>query len=374
MARSLRRSLLRPLTFPDNDTRSIQFMPRKNKRSAPRRLGRKKQQPRKRNRNKKRRTPAKTAYMQMLANPCDAPLHQGLYTSQTGILSPLKTVFQSGRNETSGFLLWFPQFATLAPLNTDYETGNCFLFVNNDPASRPSNTATSPFGSSLDTSVTGTTVECGAQNFVKNDSLSDFREVGACIKCRYTGPLQDAKGVIAPITNISVDALLYGSGFTNLPANVNELVQMSSHVERVGLDTIEVRSRPSLSEMSWANEFTTPMLVGVPPNAATTLSSSNTPATTTCIGFVWNGITTNQLMFEFTQNIEWRPDVSSGFAPSPVRQLSTMPHLRRALAALDERYPGWQTYTSQVMQSALSRLVQAVWTGYRGRPHQRLLR
>lgn len=294
----------------------------------------------------------------MLLDPCSAAPVHGLADSSEGMLSTFKTVHVSGDGD-AGYIVWFPAYAThdsKVPL-TDRYTGSAFEWRSTDSTRQPVNTNAHPYGSAvIGGSHTASSPAVGASNFVESNTCADFRTIAACIQATYIGTTLDQKGIIAPITNLSLDVLLSG-GVSNGPASVDQLLVLADKPIRPGQDH-EVRYRPDQRELeSFKTELSTPILIADPDvgeiSVLTTEAYNFGPK---CIGFVWKGIPNASLDLRCHQVIEWRPEIGSNFAQITPTTPNTPP-AKTYLARLDALLPGWQTLSRRAAQTALRRLI-----------------
>ena len=302
----------------------------------------------------------------MLLDPCSASLVPGFSTTSEGMLSSLRTVLQMGAQDTNGYVVWFPDYATdgdYFPNNSAYTTANCFTFTTNNASLHPSNTVDDPYGSNGN--AQGYKRRVGATAFLRSSTVSDIRELSSCIQAVYTDTTLQSKGLITPINNLSPDAILAG-GAGGDPASVAEIFAMMQDVRRVGLNVHAVRSRPNPSVAdSWMQEQSTPIIVGLPGSHESVIPKHVEAIGPSCIGFAWTGIPTNHLHFTFTQNIEWRPDVSAGFRVTVPKQINGPNVIPNILRRLDRFIPGWTSLAEDAMQKAIYALLNGYTNGAR---------
>lgn len=292
------------------------------------------------------------AHAQMLANPCGATLIPGMFSSDEGMLTRLKSAQNGTGAGTSGYFLWFPRYVGDAVNGS----ANCIFFSNTDSSVAPLNTSAFPYADNDGSATNGTMFDTGASAFVQSDTVSDFRTVSACMKTTYTGAMTDSKGMVATITNVSVDALLRGN--SDAPLSVDQLFAMSADVHRLGVDTQEVRYRPDPQLNDFTNDRTSAYDVGS--GATTAMSHDSARFFPTCIGFAWIGVDTSSLNFQFVQNIEWRPDALVGINTVVPRMLSDPGHTGRVLRWLDNNIPSWQSAGKRLLGYGLRTAVTAL--------------
>ena len=308
----------------------------------------------------------------MLLDPCSASLVPGFSTTSEGMLSSLRSVLQMGTDQANGYVVWFPDYATdgdYFPNNSDYavHTANCFTFTTDIASAHPSNTIDDPYGSNG--AAQGYKRRVGATAFLRSSTVSDLRELSSCIQAVYTDTTLQSKGLITPINNLSPDAILAG-GAGGKPASVSEIFAMMQDVRRVGLNVHSVRSRPNPSVAdSWMQEQSTPILVGISGTHETVIPKHVEAIGPSCIGFAWTGIPTDTLHFTFTQNIEWRPDVSAGFRVTVPKQINGPNVIPNILRRLDRFIPGWASLAEDAMQKAIYAFLNGYANGARRHLH-----
>jgi hypothetical protein len=278
-------------------------------------------------------------YAQMLADPCSSVLVPGLHTTDEGILGRLKTSFSTSYNLTNGYVLWAPHYVGEA--NGPDARVNLIFFTTSTPNIGPLNTTVDPYGSGPNgNSPEAIALSVGASAFVMSTTVSDFRLLSACMRVMYTGSMQSSAGVIALLENVPADTLLLGDAGN--PASVTQLFSMSSKTKRIGVDVNEVIYRPN-SSISGTFKSDRDSVFHVGNSAVTALTSESLRFSPTMFGFAWQGLDSSQLLFEFIQNIEWRPESSSGYVQTIPRQLSQPGLVPKVLKYLDDNFPGWTT-------------------------------
>jgi hypothetical protein len=175
-----------------------------------------------------------------------------------------------------------------------------------------------------------------------------------------------SSGQLAVIDNLPAEALMdSGSGAVT---TVNQLFNQAATVVRLGIDPHEVKYRPTDTSNLFKTEREAPLFAGVPAASATTVSTEALRFGSRFIGFAWKNVgSTSDLMFEWYQNIEWRPNNTSGFVAQVPRQLSTPGYFETVLKYLDDNHPGWQIAAKQVGMSTAQYLVKAAMTGVANR-------
>lgn len=311
----------------------------------------------KKNRNKV--SDGMSVLTRMIANPCDAELVPGVYETSNGILSRYKSVHALAESDTNGFVLWCPSYP-----GNDYDAAsvrslNAFFFAAASVANSVQNTDVNPLGSNTGLSTSAHAV--GADGFINGTTLRDYRTVSACIRMNYTGTTSDCQGRMGFLDNVPV------SIFSNANVNVSTLMQYASNTQRVSLDTMEVIFRPDEVSEKFKNKDAKLWTTQVAD--ATFLDQTAAADEPVMIGFVWTGVATNQLVFDFIQNIEWRPDTGTGYVEPAIKQVAPVAQYPRILNWLDNNIPGWTTAARELGSRAASLAVNYVLGG----PPQRLV-
>jgi len=305
----------------------------------------------------------------MLTNPCSAPLTPGLHTTDAGILSRFRSSLTPEDYDTDrqfGYCVWYPEYCASAALNDQgYSLGNCFTFVASTTSSTPINSVATPYGTgNASGSITASSVLVGANDFIRSHSCSDFRLLSACMKMSYTGSMTDSRGMIGAIQNFPIDTLLHGRGTGTVldPPDIEEIYAMCANTCRLGVETKENIFTPGPSGETFRNENSRMLVIGDSGTSATRVGDAGRNQNPQGFGFCWVGVNPNDILLEFTQNIEWRPD-AIGMVIQPAVVTSQSGHLMRIRAYLDTHYPGWKTTVGSTVRSAASRIAMEAFSG-----------
>lgn len=310
-----------------------------------------KSNPRRKRRPQPRKYTQEQAYARMVADPCNGPMLEGFYSSAEGMLNKLKTTYGSAQTVSNGYILWDPSFTSSVD---DPGSFNCLFVASTNSSDHPSNNGANPLGSSL----TDLKLEVGAGPFCQSATVSDARCVGACLRATYTGRMDASSGIIAVIDNIPAEAVLNGS----TTVSVDELIALSSVVERANLATLEVKYKPS--DYSHVFRTNSEGLFDFTTGIVTTISDEAERSGAHLMGFAFKGVTSMaDFIFEFHQNIEWRPNVDSGFISKVPRQLKSAGHSSEVIKYLDNHHPNWWTNVKGMASSTATSLAQAAFTG-----------
>jgi hypothetical protein len=146
---------------------------------------------------------------------------------------------------------------------------------------------------------------------------------------------------MAYIENLPVDALLYGAAGN--PPTVEQMYALATKTIRTPLSSVQVRHRPDPGLVdSFKGDLDSPFTRGTGATA-TTMSGEGKRFNPTMIGFVWMGVPSNQLSFDFVQNIEWRPDIGNGLVSAVPKTIREPGYIDKLLKYLDDHKPGWTT-------------------------------
>jgi hypothetical protein len=317
-------------------------------------------------RNKKKKSGSgkrgrRNPYAQMLNNPCDATLEAGFYGTTEGILNSLKTVLFPSSSFTNGYIIWDATYTGDVGSNH----ANCVIYTNADSSIKPLNTVADPFGGgATDVSPRGQALDVGASDWGRSSIVSDTRCIGACLRMTYFGPMNVVAGQIAIIENLSADSLLSNGS----PASIDDLFAVSSIVKRLGVDPYEVKFRPNNNSPTFKTDRDSPITTGTGLGVVSGLSSEALRFSPRFVGFAWRNITSaSDLNFEFYQNVEWRPNTTSGFVATVPKQIKSNDSFQSLLKYLDDNFPGWQHTVSKMAAGQVSgvaaRIARMAFTG-----------
>jgi hypothetical protein len=296
--------------------------------------------PRKRRRVSPQSSGGISAYAKMLADPCNAELISGLNSTDEGLLARLKTTYSNASTKENGFILWDPTYVGGSSV------GNCLFHADTNSALPTANSVAAPFGGANNVLV-------GATGFVSSDTVSDFRVVSACVRITYVGTLLDSKGIMASVSALPVDTFFDGQATIDEVASVDDIMALSGGIERVGTVTHEVNLHPMSSTNSlFKRDSSGAYVLGTAGVSRTSPSNDANRFGASFMGFAWKGVPTNELSFEFIQNIEWRPETRAGFVSVLPRQIKPPGYIATVTAWLDTNYPGWATTATRTVKRA----------------------
>lgn len=296
----------------------------------------------------------------------------------------LKTTEACNLSTTSGYCLWVPTYHsdpyTLSGGEGQENWGwNIITFASNDSADRPKNTGLpgeffpGVLGEAFPApGETGAPSDPAATLLGNGNSIvRDARTLSACMRMTYYGRLDRTSGQVAVLTGIPAEAVLTEFGAAGTTMSVDDLFELSTHCERLGIDTREVAWRPN-SEIP--NTFLDaddaayrrPQADLQPVARMGQRAEDMQP---TIIGFAWRGLSiangeTANLVFDFIKNIEWRPNPNRGLVQPPPRAVHDRSYVKEAIKYLDDTTPGWQARILSSVQSVGSRIAIAAATGY----------
>jgi len=298
-------------------------------------------------------------YARMINDPCNATLKPGLYGSNYGLLARFHNRFTinqitSGWNtSTSGWVIWFPSYHN--SLNASTTSNAPVNLVAFGGGGQPT---IADFGKA-GISTTAGSFNDPAASFVASDTCMDARTLSACMKITYTNTTSGAKGLVFPLTNIPIEAILFG-GTGDLPPTVSQLAQYSTVMARA-VDSFEVKWRPSM-EATFRAEDEGCINPSSTSTGNTTLSSYVRHSGVFGIGFAFDNITAiSDYVIDCYKNIEWRPEPNIGMPQQQPTGTENPGYITRAVQFLDRANPDWQmqmaSSATQLVTSALSRMV-----------------
>lgn len=287
----------------------------------------------------------------ILMDPCNSVLQPGLFADSSGILSRYKTIVTPAETTTNGYLLWCPN-GTSSGTSGGY--GSAYYWSESSGAA-PANSPTNPFGAGS-IANTAIPVSAGANSFVIGNIAADFRTVSACIRLLYTGTVSSCTGRVAMIENLTAEQLLTAGGVT--PISVGQLFNLATKTERTSLQPMELKFRPNVtvSDIYRRKAYDYMIQHGTTGTSASTVSP-NERFGDVFIGFAWQGVPSNQLVFETIHNIEWRPEANLGYASTVPKLLAPRPVLGQIVKHLDDKYPGWTTRMFHYVERGAQRIL-----------------
>lgn len=279
----------------------------------------------------------------MVADPCGAALLPGIYGTSEGIMSKVKSSFFDGSQGACGYVLWNPDWHN-GGTDSNAQFANLFTWVHDDSSSRPLNTDLAPYGTGTRFDVNSPTAygdRDPAYNFVNENLVQDARTISACIDLTYFGAMYEAEGEITFINNLPATAIVDVGEVSS--ASVDELFQWSGNAQRLGVDTLTNKWRPTAEDVFYDNEANFVNL-GTPGTSGSFLDPVAVTRGPHLFGFAFRGLSTdqtNKLRYNLSKIVEWRAKPSSGLAQTNVKAtgVSTM---GKVLKDLDATFPGWQ--------------------------------
>lgn len=262
-----------------------------------------------------------SALRRLILDPCNAPLVPG---PRSGINScyvarvRTRYTFHSIAAANTGYFVWFPDYHNSTSAQG---IGSVFAFETGTIGSAPLNTVAIPFGSSIGPGFQSAYRLQDPAFPLLNTGIGpaeSARTLAACISVIYTGSTVNCSGEIAIATGIDPNTLLNTSaGAPIAPVDVFNLAQT---IRRTPENKLEIRHSPTDLNSRWRtggypnaasgnfDAVDTPLIIGVPSTNATTMPqlADQPPG----IAVAWNALSTsntNDLVFEITKVIEWRP-------------------------------------------------------------------
>jgi hypothetical protein len=331
-------------------------------------------------RKKKTRSRTKLSPVaRMIADPCNAVLVPGCFTSSEGYLARLRDTINNNSVGVAGYVLWAPMYhnnnASPVGLATNF---NLFGFTAVDSSVSPVNAAhpSFPYGAAINfanslQNGTAFGIPDPASSIVGvgNAIVQDARLISACMNMTYTGPMAASQGEFCYV-RIPLTTLLGDVENGQLPISVDEIFRMSSNRQRLGVDTIEVVHRPETELTELFHESQDACMQkggsGDPTIPITQLGPTAELRQVNVFGLAWRALSPDNnanLTFEFTKNIEWRPAPKSGFVASVPRNISGGGSMQRAVTALDNAIPNWDKRLLSAASSGISQVAQMAFTG-----------
>lgn len=305
--------------------------------------------------------------LNMISDPCNADIEPGLHGTSEGVAQRYVTNFTPGSTSVCGYVVWFPSFHC-GVSGGDYVQANkplsCYFYAAPDTTTVPLNTVAAPFGSGA--GGTASSIRDPFFGTAASSSVMDGRTLAACMKVRPVNSVSSIQGTVAFLDNIPVDLFANTSAnVQNPPPTVGEMLSYSRKIERLGIDTYEVKHRPSETD-KFFNEIDAPMHYTQTSSTTntTTLGDSIAPRG---IGFAWSGLATggaSTLLFTLYKIVEWRPSPIAG-QPIP-RPISTpTPRISELLSYLDYKGAGnWMFQQASNMMN--SQIIRAAFTNAGG--------
>lgn len=306
-------------------------------------------------------------YVRMLADPCGSELVPGIYGTTDGFTARFKSTINPSAgsgNPVAGYILWIPQLTNLGTPQTNGHF-NLFGFAASNGTAAPVNTTTNPLGEDGEWAVaagnSGFKIPDPASPFVSGDLCQVARMISACMRFTYTGRLTNSSGQIGFIENLDPWSLLQG-GTSDGPPTVDQMFNLCRKVERVGLDTNEIRYSAytdndevyhSITNSGWT--YTAGNLTDV----GATSSRFRYPA----FGLCWRGLATDfSFVIDLIKNIEWKPEPMSGLMQPPSKHIPHPPR-NSLLVWLDQNMPDWQSKTLSAAVSTVAAIAGAAQAG-----------
>lgn len=308
--------------------------------------------------------------MKMLMDPCKAELVPGFFATSEGYLTKTRSSVNINQPGGAGYAIWVPTFHGSSQPGSG---GNLFVFQG-DSITSPSNSGAAPYGSPKtmgDAYIKSTAAGFAdpAFNFVASGAVSNARTISACMRLTYIGQMQSASGQVAFLHNIPIQELTGVVPFGAIPGtpmSVDLMFQMATNVQRLGVDTLEVKHRISDSlHDTFRNQGDELIDIGnvsesfLDPTAETTSHNA--------FGFAWRGLAPGDpanLALDFYKNIEWKPGAAQGLTHvQPKQSAPGVPSGVLAQGLLDKVRPGWESEIVSSASSAIGYLAKAVFAG-----------
>lgn len=296
----------------------------------------------------------------MINDPCNATLVPGIYGSSYGLLARFRNVNMMAtpfEGAQYGYVVWFPSYHNNLSSEAAGITNplNFVYWASDNPAVQPSLVN---YGINYNDAVTAHSFADPAFSFVSGDTCQDARTISACMRITYTGNTSDGRGIIAPLKNVPLTAVLNGGSGGN-PPSINDLLRYST-AEKRGTETQEVKWRPTPLDARFRDSRSS--LIDPTAGSPTSISNQASADPPVGIGFViYNVLAMSEFSISTYKNIEWRPEPVSGLVSQTPTGVENPTFLSKALTTLDRLAPNWQTSMKDaaisMAQNALTNLV-----------------
>jgi len=289
----------------------------------------------------------------MIADPCNSEIEPGQYGGTEGYMARFKTVHTQGETSTFGYFLINPYTYSVVVGGSPFSG---LYFVPPSSSANIANSIANPMGTIATTS--GLAITTAGDVFSNSSTSESTRTLAACVRAVYVGTTSNTQGRIAFLENIDPSLLL-------TKPNVDQMFALASKVQRIDLDPMEVTYRPDeVADSRFKPTGVGALSLGITASAATSITEEGRNLGPKWMGFAWNGVPTNQMIFETIRVLEWKPDVASGLANNNQASSGTgEPVLGSALRFLDNAVPGWSTTLMNVAKSGASMAARAALGG-----------
>jgi hypothetical protein len=313
----------------------------------------------KKNKRRNRKTKKLSLYARMIAQPCDSTLVPGMYGSTQGMLSRVHTSGNVVSANTYAYFLWFPSYCCNWASSTTTSTPvNFVYFTTNTPATGPT---VADYGHGA-VSTTASSWSDPAYDLSNSDMCADMRTLGACLRVQYTGSTSASKGMIYPLHNVPLEAVLSG-GSGDTPASVTNLQRYANSAIRA-VDKCEIVWRPTPDAMNFRRDDEGIINPSGTAGGNTTLSSYAVHAGTTGFGFVlWNVTSITDYVVESYKNVEWRAEPNSGFTYVQPKGADNPNLLAKVLGELDSKIPSWQNNLVDMATTGITNAIAKIALG-----------
>lgn len=321
---------------------------------------------------------AHRSYMNLIANPCGAPMSSALASYGGSVTERFRRTYTlSNGTSTCGYVIWFPTYhnegaravaATSSP--SAYRPGNLVWFDNALSSYAPLNTTASPWGMDSAVATSGKfLIDPVNDSLTDNTAFSRGRTLSACLQLEYLGKTMDTSGQVAILKNASFASLdrAPGGTFSFAPPSVDDIFNHAAVIERTQLHGHEAIWRPSedssvlrdsaglgANAIATAARADTAFWSGTAGTQATVVSSAD-PANAQGIVIAWRGFQPGVAVnINAVKVVEL--EVAARFNTVEAAPLSTKSaaHVDDCVAALDAIEPDWQL--GRVVQEVGSKL------------------
>jgi len=288
-----------------------------------------------------------SSMVDMLLHPCDAQLTQGVFGTNDGLTARLRSDIEVSTTDTCGFVLWCPEF-TCGTRTVDGDSVCVLSFSGVDPSLGPVNTPANPLGSgaasTFDSDVSGNTWTDPAFAFASETLVDSTRTISTCMQMAYWGTEDNMSGQWASISGLPTSQLLAGG------VTINDLFISARVSPRVGMDTLEVLSRPGQNPEVFKQTTVPDTDDGRGPIRANSKATVNSQSSNRYLtedplwyGIAWRNVATAKFSLVLTKNLEWRP--ANVFGIVQPRLHTTHSRIDAVEESLDKSDPNWDVRT-----------------------------
>jgi len=312
----------------------------------------------------------------MLANPCGAEIHPGIFGTQEGLMATVKSEVSLGAlaSSTCGYVVWCP---ALAGGSGPTHGASMFTWLSTDPNLAPTNSIANPFG----LGPTGTTTigtSDPAHTFMHTGIAGSCRTVSACMQMAYIGRSDENQGQVTILEDIPQSVIFGDPNILGQPpiATVNTLINYCGNgPQRFTNQTQEVRYRPDPDNagtfvQNSAESSDCGIELGVNAVSVSEWGGVAHDHEPKYIGYAFRGFAADKLGYEVTlslvKNIEWQMAPIYGLAATPSVQIHPTSMVSRTVQLLDKADPNWASTAKSAAGSLVSQYGPGLLKQFKG--------